>query len=36
VLRSVLKRRIITLYCIGFFSLEQTQTLIDHFRLWEA
>jgi len=36
VLRSVLKRRIITLYCFGFFSLEQTQKLIDTFRLWEA
>ena len=35
-LRSVLKRRIMTLYCFGFLTVKQTQRLINHFRLWEA
>jgi hypothetical protein len=35
-LRAILKRRIITLYCIGFLDASQTQKLIDTFRLWEA
>lgn len=35
-LRSLLKRRIITLYCFGLFNRQHTQYLIDRFRLWEA
>lgn len=35
-LRSLLKRRIITLYCFGLFDVRQTQKLIDCFRLWNA
>jgi hypothetical protein len=35
-MRSFLKRGIITLYCLGFVSLERTRTFIDRFQLWEA
>lgn len=33
-LRSLLKRRIITLYCFGFLDIRHTQYLIDRFHLW--
>jgi len=33
-LRSILKRRIITLYCLGFFDIRHTQYLVDRFGLW--
>lgn len=35
-LRSLLKRRIITLYCFGVFNRQHTQYLIGRFKLWEA
>jgi hypothetical protein len=35
-LHGILKRRIITLYCIGFLDVRQTQKLIDTFSLREA